>query len=126
MAGTKPAWAPESSPALRVDISRQLHKTKLCKHYLRGKCRYGVECSYAHDEQERRLRPDLRKTRTCRLFEQGKCDDGDRCPYAHGSQELRGTEGVWKTVLCASLVFYRHHGCFEAINSCLHFLLCEC
>ena len=33
--------------------------------------RYGVECSYAHNEIELRHRPNLRKTRLCKNFEMG-------------------------------------------------------
>lgn len=84
----------------KVDINKQLHKTKLCKHFLKGKCRYGAECSYAHYQDEKRSLPDLRKTRVCKLFGQGKCNKAD-CEFAHGVEELRGTDGVWKTVLCS-------------------------
>merc|ERR1719420_295765 len=76
----------------KVDINKQLHKTKLCKH--------GSECSYAHYQDEKRSLPDLRKTRVCKQFGQGKCSVAN-CPFAHGLEELRGTEGVWKTVLCS-------------------------
>jgi hypothetical protein len=86
--------------AAKIDISKQLAKTKMCMHYLKGKCRYGVECSYAHNEIELRHRPNLRKTRLCKNFEMGACDN-PHCAYAHGSEELRGTDGVWKTVMCA-------------------------
>merc|ERR1719281_1366801 len=61
--------------AAKIDISKQLHKTKMCMHYLKGKCRYGVECSYAHNEIELRHRPNLRKTRLCKNFEMGACDN---------------------------------------------------
>merc|ERR1719240_60863 len=84
----------------KVDINKQLHKTKLCKHFLKGKCRYGSECSYAHYQDEKRSLPDLRKTRVCKMYGQGKCTVAN-CPFAHGMEELRGTEGVWKTVLCS-------------------------
>lgn len=83
----------------KVDISKQLHKTKMCKHFLKGRCRYGQACSYAHNPEELRYRPDLTKTRLCKNFDLGRCND-DQCMYAHGSEQLRGTDGVWKTVLC--------------------------
>jgi len=91
---------PTNKAGAKIDISKQLHKTKMCMHYLKGKCRYGVECSYAHNEIELRHRPNLRKTRLCKNFEMGACDN-PHCAYAHGSEELRGTDGVWKTVMCA-------------------------
>jgi len=83
----------------KVDISKQLHKTKMCKHFLKGRCRYGQACSYAHNPEELRYRPDLTKTRLCKNFDLGRCND-ETCMYAHGSEQLRGTDGVWKTVLC--------------------------
>jgi len=92
--------APNAKPGSKVDISRQLTKTKMCMHFLKGKCRYGQECSYAHNEIELKGRPNLRKTRICKNFEMGSCDN-PFCAFAHGSDELRGTDGVWKTVLCA-------------------------
>lgn len=83
-----------------MDVAKQLHKTKICKHFLKNKCRFGNDCSYAHCVTEQRDRPDLRKTKLCRLFEQGRCRNPD-CTFAHGPQELRGTVGVWKTVMCS-------------------------
>merc|ERR1719453_1271600 len=83
----------------KVDISKQLHKTKMCKHFLKGRCRYGQACSYAHNPEELRYRPDLTKTRLCKNYDLGRCNDPN-CLYAHGSEQLRGTNGVWKTVLC--------------------------
>jgi len=84
----------------KIDISKQLHKTKMCMHYLKGKCRYGPDCSYAHNEVELMHRPNLRKTRLCKNYEMGACDN-PHCAFAHGGEELRGTDGVWKTVMCA-------------------------
>lgn len=89
-----------SSMVPGVDVAKQLHKTKICKHFLKDKCRFGADCSYAHCSGEQRDRPNLRKTKLCRLFEQGRCRHEDCC-FAHGPQELRGTVGVWKTVLCS-------------------------
>lgn len=94
---------PEENSGARstpVDVAKQLHKTKICKHFLKDKCRFGADCSYAHCQEEQRGRPDLRKTKLCRLFEQGRCREND-CGFAHGPQELRGTVGVWKTVMCS-------------------------
>jgi hypothetical protein len=95
-----PPPQPQAIPGAKIDISKQLHKTKMCMHYLKGKCRYGPECSYAHSEIELKGRPNLRKTRLCKNFEMAQCDNPN-CPFAHGGEELRGTDGVWKTVMCA-------------------------
>jgi hypothetical protein len=90
----------QAKPGAKIDISKQLHKTKMCMHFLKGKCRYGPECSYAHSEIEIKHRPNLRKTRLCKNYEMAQCDNPN-CPFAHGGEELRGTDGVWKTVMCA-------------------------
>jgi hypothetical protein len=90
----------QAKPGAKIDVSKQLHKTKMCMHFLKGKCRYGPECSYAHSEIELKGRPNLRKTRLCKNYEMAQCDNPN-CPFAHGGEELRGTDGVWKTVMCA-------------------------
>jgi len=69
-------------------VAKQLAKTRLCKHYLRGYCRYEDRCAYAHAEQELMPRPNLVKTKLCASFLQGGCTNPD-CSYAHGWSELR-------------------------------------
>jgi len=68
-----------------------MQKTKLCEFHLDGKCKYGSECAFAHQESELKTLPDLRKTRLCRAFSKGKCVDAN-CKFAHGQEELRGSE----------------------------------
>ncbi|KAF4682938.1 hypothetical protein FOZ60_009802 [Perkinsus olseni] len=92
--------ASELCEGTKVDVSKQLLKTRVCKLYLEGKCKYGKKCYFAHNADELREPPNLRKTTLCRLYAQGKCTLGENCKYAHGSKELRATEGIYKTVIC--------------------------
>ena len=95
----------------RVDVHKQLLKTKVCKLFREGKCNYGKNCFFAHTAEELRLLPDLRKTNICKLFLIGKCPLKENCRFAHGSKELRATEGAYKTVLCQWFKQgYCHHG----------------
>lgn len=75
-------------PGTRTSFSSQMQKTKMCDFHRDGRCKYGSECSFAHDEEELKGVPDLRKTRMCRAFTQGKCNDVE-CKFAHGNVELR-------------------------------------
>ncbi len=36
---------------IKTDVS-MLYKTKLCKNYLQGYCRYGTRCQFIHDPSE--------------------------------------------------------------------------
>eukprot|EP00746_Dinoflagellata_sp_MGD_P082923 gnl/MRDRNA2_/MRDRNA2_32964_c0_seq1.p1 gnl/MRDRNA2_/MRDRNA2_32964_c0~~gnl/MRDRNA2_/MRDRNA2_32964_c0_seq1.p1 ORF type:complete len:448 (+),score=91.08 gnl/MRDRNA2_/MRDRNA2_32964_c0_seq1:178-1344(+) len=92
-------------------------RTKMCMHFLKGWCRAGNDCPWAHDSDELRQRPDLRKTRLCDNFLKGKCHlDGNRCTFAHSREELRATEDLYKTMLCR---FWLVGNC-KAGTSCRH------
>jgi len=80
-------------------LPSQMQKTKLCDFHKEGRCKYGTDCAFAHDESELRSMPDLRKTRVCRAFTQGNCNDTN-CKFAHGSDELRATDLCYKMALC--------------------------
>jgi len=69
-------------------VPKALEKTQLCKHWLKGFCRFGWKCGYAHQEGELVPRPNLFKTRLCLKFFCGNCT-AENCKYAHGSPELR-------------------------------------
>lgn len=83
---------------------KQFRKTKMCRFYPLGDCRYGTECPYAHDEEEIERPPDLTKTALCVEFQAGGCTKAAfRCPFAHGAEELRTTEAFVNSQLCKRL-----------------------
>lgn len=75
------------------------YKTKVCRFFDRGQCKYGSSCSYAHAQSEIRQALNLRKTRLCASFRRGQCNSAD-CSFAHGHAELRSTDNLYKTQLC--------------------------
>jgi len=79
--------APEA-PQPTKRIAALMKKTRFCKHYLRGHCRFGDKCAYAHQAVELVPKPDLAKTRMCIHFAAGRCRN-ERCFFAHGHQELQ-------------------------------------
>eukprot|EP00922_Rhytidocystis_sp_ex-Travisia-forbesii_P055387 GHVS01082009.1.p1 GENE.GHVS01082009.1~~GHVS01082009.1.p1 ORF type:complete len:519 (+),score=77.23 GHVS01082009.1:616-2172(+) len=84
------------APELK-DSAKMLYKTTMCPWHSRGRCFAGDRCNYAHNEHERRLKPDLRETRLCQTFmRKGKCDIKD-CSFAHGYERLRTTVGTEET-----------------------------
>uniref|UniRef100_A0A0G4F2N3 C3H1-type domain-containing protein n=1 Tax=Chromera velia CCMP2878 TaxID=1169474 RepID=A0A0G4F2N3_9ALVE len=67
-----------------------LHKTKICRHFLVGKCRMGPNCRFAHDAAELKDNPDLRYTSLCFSIAKGlPCKRGNLCTYAHSESELQ-------------------------------------
>eukprot|EP00746_Dinoflagellata_sp_MGD_P035421 gnl/MRDRNA2_/MRDRNA2_18473_c0_seq1.p1 gnl/MRDRNA2_/MRDRNA2_18473_c0~~gnl/MRDRNA2_/MRDRNA2_18473_c0_seq1.p1 ORF type:complete len:293 (+),score=35.20 gnl/MRDRNA2_/MRDRNA2_18473_c0_seq1:70-948(+) len=69
-------------------IAKMLRQTRQCKHFLRGSCRYGDKCGFAHSDSVKD-RPNLVKTKMCARFEKGLCDKGAKCHFAHSQTELR-------------------------------------
>ncbi|PHJ17068.1 zinc finger (ccch type) motif-containing protein [Cystoisospora suis] len=68
-----------------------LYKTNLCKFYLKGTCKRGHKCSWAHGETDIRPFPAFFKTRMCyNWIYFGTCDR-QPCTYAHSHLELRGS-----------------------------------
>ncbi|KFH02935.1 zinc finger (CCCH type) motif-containing protein [Toxoplasma gondii VAND] len=68
-----------------------LYKTNLCKFYLKGTCKRGHKCSWAHGEKDIRPFPAFFKTRMCyNWIYFGTCDR-QPCTYAHSHLELRGS-----------------------------------
>jgi len=74
-------------PAPKKRIGKLLQKTTLCKHFLRGRCRFEDKCSFAHHHGDLLLKPNLEKTRMCAHFKAGHCKK-ENCSYAHGTHEL--------------------------------------
>jgi len=65
-------------------------KTRLCKFNVKGKCKRGQACTFAHGEVEVQPQPDFFRTQLCVDFvRSGACKAGSRCSYAHDPQELR-------------------------------------
>ncbi|CBZ55767.1 putative zinc finger (CCCH type) protein [Neospora caninum Liverpool] len=99
-------------------IEDQFFRIKLCPKYMRGLCRKGARCSYAHAEEELRDVPNLWKTKLCTAFRLGKpCPLEASCPYAHGEEELRSTADYYKTKLCK---FWMREGRCDAGKACRH------
>ena len=77
-----------SDPSFEFNaMKRQLFKTKVCRHFLSGKCKYNSSCTFAHSKVDLKLPPDFRKSRLC---QKGNCNDSS-CQYAHSSGEIRDT-----------------------------------
>ena len=83
----------------------KLFKSTLCQFYLKGPCKNGDSCSYAHGTSELRTsaggsiadlessssdKKILYKTTLCAKFvTYGDCPFGPGCNFAHGVKELR-------------------------------------
>jgi hypothetical protein len=66
-------------------MKRQLFKTKMCRHFLTGKCKYNTDCTFSHDRSELLVRKDMAKTKLCK---KAHCTDLS-CTYAHSIEEIR-------------------------------------
>ena len=76
-------------------MKQQLFKTKMCRHFLNGRCKYSVKCTFSHDQRELTIRNDFAKTKLCKKL---NCSDLS-CGYAHSVSELR----VPTAALCPSV-----------------------
>jgi len=63
-------------------------------------CSKGTNCTFAHEKNELRDKPNLFKTKLCPEFERGYCRNGNTCKFAHGEKDLRSTSDFFKTALC--------------------------
>ncbi|CAL1167916.1 unnamed protein product [Cladocopium goreaui] len=71
----------------------ELKFTKMCRHWIAGKCNMGQSCNFAHSDLELREQPNLVATQLCfRFSAKGRCNKGAKCTFAHGREELRRTE----------------------------------
>lgn len=82
--GGRAARLPKAPPPTRI-----LHKTAMCKYFIRSTCNRGVYCQFAHGADELRPQPDLRCTKMCAMLQTtGHCDDS-QCRFAHTAEQLR-------------------------------------
>jgi len=71
-----------------IEEYRRKYKTELCKNWeLRGTCKFGDKCSFAHGRHELQNKTALHtkyKTKPCKQYHQvGYCPYGQRCQYLH-------------------------------------------
>jgi hypothetical protein len=66
-------------------MKQQLFKTKMCRHFINGRCKYSEKCTFSHDQSELTVRTDFAKTKLCKKV---SCVDPN-CGYAHSVEELR-------------------------------------
>ena len=80
------------------DAANQQRKTALCKYFLKGVCRNGGECSYAHGIDDLKEKPNLHKTSWCTEYlRTGRCpalDRGVECNFCHEQAEFRDCLGL--------------------------------
>jgi hypothetical protein len=88
----------ETSPPFNA-MKQQLFKTKMCRHFLNGRCKYSDKCTFSHNQNELTVRGDFSKTKLCK---KANCNDST-CGYAHTVKELR----VPTSNLCPSVFEHR-------------------
>jgi len=71
-----------------VEDYKRKHKTELCKNWeLRGNCKFGDKCCFAHGRHELKSKTvthDKYKTKPCKQYHQSSyCPYGQRCQYLH-------------------------------------------
>lgn len=71
-----------------MDSYKVKYKTELCKNFeIRGTCKWGVNCCFAHGMQELRHKTHLNsmyKSKICKHYHKtGSCPYGLRCQYFH-------------------------------------------
>eukprot|EP00406_Dinophysis_acuminata_P012436 CAMPEP_0179225586 /NCGR_PEP_ID=MMETSP0797-20121207/8384_1 /TAXON_ID=47934 /ORGANISM="Dinophysis acuminata, Strain DAEP01" /LENGTH=370 /DNA_ID=CAMNT_0020932607 /DNA_START=78 /DNA_END=1187 /DNA_ORIENTATION=- len=111
----EPPSGPDEASArqeLPLCVQKQLRKTKLCVHHLRGGCRQAGSCNFAHAMSELLAVPDLRSTQLCKMFIAGACHD-EHCKFAHARGDVRSTGMFYKNALCA---WYKRGLCRNGSN----------
>lgn len=65
------------------------YKTKMCSFFAKGRCTKGASCTYSHDRNQQRAKPDLFRTQMCPdVVSSGECKR-NKCRYAHYRSEVR-------------------------------------
>ena len=81
---TNPSSLNYAAPVLPSSISS--HGKTVCKHWLRGLCKKGMDCEFLHEYN-------LRKMPECWFFtKHGFCSSGDECMYLHITPHQRRPE----------------------------------
>ena len=57
-------------------------KSKKCKYFLKGSCRDGDSCSFAHDLPTKIESP-VKISKLCSYFIENDCREGESCKYSH-------------------------------------------
>mmetsp|Transcript_59195 Transcript_59195/g.125463 ORF Transcript_59195/g.125463 Transcript_59195/m.125463 type:complete len:423 (-) Transcript_59195:477-1745(-) len=84
--------APHSSSLAAAVENHVFDKTRMCTFNLRGRCKKGSLCTFAHSQDEVLPQPDFFKTQLCiQFFRSGRCPRGTRCTFAHNNSELRNS-----------------------------------
>eukprot|EP00746_Dinoflagellata_sp_MGD_P078775 gnl/MRDRNA2_/MRDRNA2_31474_c0_seq1.p1 gnl/MRDRNA2_/MRDRNA2_31474_c0~~gnl/MRDRNA2_/MRDRNA2_31474_c0_seq1.p1 ORF type:complete len:475 (-),score=89.44 gnl/MRDRNA2_/MRDRNA2_31474_c0_seq1:174-1598(-) len=82
-------------------LELQLQKTKLCRYHMKGLCKHGNDCRFAHGSSQLVQPPNLHKTRMCPDFLAGKQCTNPNCTFAHDESELKKVNICHKTALCS-------------------------
>jgi len=87
----------------RTKEYKKKQKTEMCKNWeMKGACKWGNKCSYAHGEHELVKKTHLPKnymTRSCDTFHKdGICSFGKRCQFMHSERDVYA-EQSYTTVL---------------------------
>lgn len=62
-----------------MEAIEKVRPKTICRHFVRGQCKYGSMCHYSHDSNSATA-----KSRSCRFFDEaGQCKYGDRCRFEH-------------------------------------------
>jgi len=73
-----------------MDDNHVFDKTRLCKFFLKGDCRHGLQCTFAHSEDDLLPKPLFFKTQLCSDFLSGRCLCSEsECRFAHSEEERR-------------------------------------
>lgn len=90
---------PKASPE---DSDAKPFKTKHCSYFLKGICSKGDDCSFIHDEKEKKKYQKTSSKKSdkesgsgskegtvlCKYFLSGKCHKGDKCTFLHPKASL--------------------------------------
>ncbi|CXI82842.1 zinc finger protein, putative [Plasmodium berghei] len=106
------------SPLVVTQIPRkkQFYKTKMCPWFFSGRCDRGIDCLFAHSQEELNPIPDLSFTSLCPLAKKSGLCKNEKCSYAHSVCELRPTGDLYKTAPCTKFL----RGKCNAESHCRH------